>query len=142
MFLAPWGQLLIRNLSAKETDPRERHAGDEVSFAPLDQVVWLERVNRRVWWEVWSLVPGMYMVELMQTDRGSSGYVLGLCGGIVRSPEASIAVLVTLNASVCWNHASIREGMGEVIEKTKSRARGGSLRLSSLDFRTSHRVYI
>lgn len=96
MFLEPWNQSPVLIFSAKETDPRERHAGDEVAFAPLDHIIWLERVNRGIKREVWSLVPGRYMAELMLMGRESSGCVLGRHVEIVRSLGASIAALATL----------------------------------------------
>lgn len=37
----------------------------------------------------------MYTVELRRLDRESNGYDLARYGGIVRNPEASIAVLAT-----------------------------------------------
>lgn len=37
-------------LLCNETDPRERHADNKVPFAPLDQVIWLERVNHGMEW--------------------------------------------------------------------------------------------
>lgn len=63
--------------------------------------------------ELWSAVPGMYMVELWLTDRGRNGCVLGRYGGIVRTPGASIAALATLESygfGDCALEASQDEG--------------------------------
>ena len=77
------------------TDPSERHARDEVTFASL-LVIWLERVNRGAYWEVMPEVPGNYTASLMRTGPGSNEYVRVQCAGTDHTLEASTVGLETL----------------------------------------------
>jgi hypothetical protein len=79
-----------------ETDPCERHASDQIAFAPLETLseIWSGGLTVARG-SVWSDIPGGYTVSLMQMGPESSGYVLGRYVGTVHSPGASIAVLAT-----------------------------------------------